>query len=102
MAIVNGRGWLTDLAVMRRLQALVVSEQEREQLQYRVKDWESGRFALRWTELDSGAVDARVAHYDLDSAEAVEQKVAQFPRGSKFEWPPTTMTPQSSRAPASC
>lgn len=88
LAVVNGRGWLTDLAAMRRLQSLVVSEQEREQLQYRIKDWESGRFAFRWTELDSGAVDARIAHYDLDSVEAVEQKVAQFPRGSKFEWRP--------------
>ncbi len=87
-AIATGRAWLTDLKGLRKLQRLLVTEQEKKQLGYKLGEWKHGTFAIRWHRQDDGTVRASVAQYDLDSLEALTAKLAQFPRGTRFEWRP--------------
>lgn len=87
-AIVQGRGWLTDRTGFEKLRALLLRDGEKQQLDTPMEEWNRGVFTLRFTRTDADELRVDLAHYELDSLAAVEQKLSQFPRGTHFVWRP--------------
>ncbi len=87
-AIASGHAWIADHDKLTKLRALLVTEQERKQLDYKLSQWKHGSFSIRWHRQDDGKVRVSVAQYDLESLEALSAKLAQFPRSTRFEWRP--------------
>jgi hypothetical protein len=86
-ALACARGWLADATKLRQIQALCLTEQERGQVSYMIKEAELPQKSIFFM---PGPVDTwtfEVAQYnDLPSLEAVEAKLAQFPKGTVFLW----------------
>ncbi|HMR74061.1 MAG TPA: hypothetical protein PKD61_03085 [Polyangiaceae bacterium] len=87
-AIASGQAWLTDLKGLQKLHALLVTEQEKQQLAYKFGEWKQGIFAIRWHRQTDGNIRVSLAQFELDSLQALEAKLAQFPQGSRFSWQP--------------
>ncbi|MDE3165701.1 MAG: hypothetical protein KGN36_07845, partial [Acidobacteriota bacterium] len=81
-AIARGRNWVTLPPDLRLIQTLCSSEQCRSETRSDLLEWE-GTPRIRLSQGMGGG--ARVAQYgDLEDLAAVEAKLAQFPRGTKF------------------
>lgn len=84
-ALARGAGWLTDEEKLKRIDALCLGWECR---QRSLQDLNAWREPLRVTVYLSSNFDFRadVAHYEgLRSMEALERKLAQFPRGTVFQ-----------------
>jgi hypothetical protein len=84
-AIATASAWLCDEAAYLRLQSLVVGAHMKEQMGHGAAGI-ARRVRLEVSHTESGEVRAKVAQYDLSSVEALEAKLAQFPRGTAFLW----------------
>jgi hypothetical protein len=83
-AIARGRGWLVNDADLHVMESLCISERCLYETQLDLEGWKQTPLHL---ELSShgGDIRATVAQYfGLQSIEAIEEKLAQFPRGTAF------------------
>ena len=98
-AIAEGQGWLTDEAKLRRLKAMSKVPTIRDDIDRYLEPWQ--RLPLRLMIYSCGPTNrsqadvadfnrfsVKVAHYHLDSPDALKKKLSQFPRGTKFELSP--------------
>jgi hypothetical protein len=88
-ALGNARGWVADAEKLKRIQALCLTEQERQQVGYLLSAAQTPKkrlsFMPRWG--DDWTIE--VAQYrDLSPLDAVKAKLAQFPKGTVFLWIP--------------
>jgi hypothetical protein len=89
VAIADGAGWVCDGAALEKLEALLVTKQEKEAVAFPRSYWTSGRLGLSLEPYDDGTIHGTVAQYRPDSLDEVKRKIAQFPPGTRFVW----MTP---------
>ena len=83
-AIARGRHWLANDADLRLMESLCISEQCLYETQPDLRAWQQMRVRLEVSN-QGGDIRATVAqYYGLESMEAVEEKLAQFPRGTSF------------------
>jgi hypothetical protein len=86
-ALAEAPGWLMDAKKLERLARLCVSAQDRAEVERMKQAWD-GVISIGFAPSDSGWGSAEVAHYRLDSLAALKNKLAQFPRGTRFKWQP--------------
>ena len=92
-AIATGSAWLTDAAGLARLDALVLTKSEKQQLAYMRGNRAADPIAIHLSRYDDGTLSATVAQYRFDSVEALEAKLALFPRGARFVCGPHSALP---------
>jgi hypothetical protein len=80
-AIPTAWGWHCDAACFRRLSSLLVSAEEKAELDAHII---ANPITLSVGRLSVDQLVVRVAQYNLDSLAALEAKLAQFPRGTAF------------------
>lgn len=109
-AIVHGNRWLTDGPKLQRLMAMSKVPAIQHQIEMCLEEWRPSLLKLTMFSCGSAngappsdvwAIDrfsARVAQYEeLDSLDALKEKLSQFPPGTKFE-----LSPPSKGANRSC
>ena len=85
-AITEGRGWLTDEAKLQRLRAMSKVPTIQYELELDLEKWRPALSLSIFSCADqSPGLFATVAHYELDSLDALKEKLSQFPPGTKFE-----------------
>jgi hypothetical protein len=84
-ALAVGKSWLSDKTRLQHLSELTKVRRIREQLDGYLKIWQDQAFTI-FVSYDSAAarLDSRVAQYEFHSLEALKEKLAQFPSGTKF------------------
>ena len=84
-ALATGKSWLSDKTRLERLSPLTKVRRIQEQLAGYLKMWEDPIVGISF-EHGSGPFPfhARVAQYEFQSPEALKEKLAQFPSGTKF------------------
>ncbi|HKF59389.1 MAG TPA: hypothetical protein VKJ45_28375 [Blastocatellia bacterium] len=84
-ALAVGKSWLSDKARLQHLSELTKVRRIQEQLDGYLKIWQGQPFTI-FVSYDSAAatLDSRVAQYEFHSLEALKEKLAQFPAGTKF------------------
>jgi hypothetical protein len=83
-AIARGHNWLADAADLHLMESVCISERCLYETQQDLRAWQQMPLRL---EVSSQGGDARATvaqYYGLESMEALEQKLAQFPRGTSF------------------
>jgi len=84
-AVATGQSWLSDKSMLQRLSQLTKVRRIRQELDGYLKIWEDQPFTI-FVSHDSSAArfDSRVAQYECHSMDALKDKLAQFPSGTKF------------------
>jgi len=84
-ALAMGKSWLSDKTRLQHLSELTKVRRIQEQLDGYLKIWQDQAFTI-FLSYDSTAarLDSRVAQYEFHSLEALKEKLAQFPSGTKF------------------
>jgi hypothetical protein len=90
-ALGTGKTWLTDKAALQGLAQQTKVRQVRQQLEGYVKLWEDESLIIS-IESSSFGFHARVVQYEFHSVDALKEKLAQFPSGTRF----TILTTESS------
>jgi hypothetical protein len=84
-ALATGNSWLSDKSTLERLSQLTKVRQVQEQLDRYLKLWDEQPLTVF---IDPGSspipFHARVAQYEFQSLDALKEKLAQFPSGTKF------------------
>jgi hypothetical protein len=105
-AIAEGDGWLTDETKLQRLKAMSKVPTIQADMDRYLEHWHRSALTLMISSCgptrsaqpdvaDLIRFSASVAHYRLDSREALKEKLSQFPRSTKFEfWRPSDKTDQ--------
>jgi len=83
-ALSSGQGWLTDEAKLRRLVDLSVGLQPRQEAEENLRVWRSRPWRIQY--VMGGREQFEIVQYRARSLQAAKDKLAQFPRGSIFEW----------------
>jgi hypothetical protein len=83
-ALAAGQGWLADETKLRRLIDLSVGTQQREEAEEYLRTWRKRPRSIQF--IPASRVQFEIAQYRALSLEAAKEKLAQFPRGSVFEW----------------
>lgn len=84
-ALVTGRSWLTEESKLQRLSQLTKVSRLRQQLDPYLKLWSDPPLTVSFNHNPSPlGLDARVAQYEYHSLVDLEDKLAQFPAGTKF------------------
>ena len=86
-ALAQAPAWLTGPQQLARLNQLCVTKQEREQVSHWQDEW-GKEIPLRFAPAEQEWGRAEAAHYELNSLDALKQKLAQFPQGTTFRWQP--------------
>jgi hypothetical protein len=84
-ALAAGKSWLSDKTKLQRISQLTKVRRIQEQLDGYLKIWEDQPFTI-FVNHDSSTsrFDSRVAQYEFHSMDALKEKLAQFPSGTKF------------------
>ena len=83
-AIARGHNWLANAADLHQMESVCISEQCMYETQQDLRAWQQMPLRLELSN-QGGDVRATVAqYYGLGSMEALEEKLAQFPRGTSF------------------
>jgi hypothetical protein len=82
-AIGRGQAWHLDGAALRGVESLCVTDSCRQQVNQMLESAEHRVIRVHWLD-EPQRSSISIAQYDLRSLEALEQKLAQFPRGSSF------------------
>jgi len=84
-ALATGKSWLSDKAKLQRLSELSKVKRIQQQLDGYLKIWEEPDISISF-EHNSGPFPfhALVAQYEFQSLDALKEKLAQFPSGTKF------------------
>jgi hypothetical protein len=84
-ALATGKAWLSDKTRLQRLSQLTKVRRIQHQLEGYLKMWEDPALTIS---LEHGSqpfpFHARVAQYEFQSLDALKEKLAQFPSGTKF------------------
>ena len=83
-ALAAGQGWLADETKLRRLIDLSVGTQQRQEAEEYLRTWRKRPRSIQF--IPASRVQFEIAQYRALSLEAAKEKLAQFPRGSVFEW----------------
>jgi hypothetical protein len=83
-ALATGQGWLTNDAKLRRLLQLSVTSEQRQQTEQYLKRWEARPWNIQYIPVGEGEFD--IAQYHTRSQKSAEEKLSQFPSGSRFLW----------------
>ena len=84
-ALTTGQSWLTDGSQLRSLLATTEAVSLRTRLESEVRIWDHPPLVISATSPGSLSFVANVAQYELGSVEALEDKLAQFPAGTRFQ-----------------
>jgi hypothetical protein len=83
-AIARGHNWLANDADLRRMESICMSERCLSETQQDLRAWQQAPLRLDLSN-QGGEIRATVAqYYGLESMEALEEKLTQFPRGTSF------------------
>ncbi|MGH9375949.1 MAG: HEAT repeat domain-containing protein [Terriglobia bacterium] len=86
-ALETGVGWLSGPNKLRRIQAVALLPEMRRELQQAIQSWQgTPRMPFRINYFSSSPPQFGIAQYTLHSTDALETKLAEFPRGTKFLW----------------
>src|SRR6266496_1206108 len=84
-ALATGKAWLSDKTELQRLSQMTKVRRIQQQLDSYLKIWEDQPLTIFLDDGSSWArFHARVAQYEFHSKDALEQKLTQFPSGTKF------------------
>jgi hypothetical protein len=83
-ALAAGQGWLADEAKLRRLVDLSVGPEQRREAEENLRVWIKRPWSILF--IPAGKGQFEIAQYRATSLQAAKDKLAQFPRGSTFEW----------------
>jgi hypothetical protein len=83
-AIVSGRTWLADTKKLQKLQSLSIGPSMRQAIDSVLAQWAAKPWTIQY--LPSSVPHFNVLQYDLDSLDALKQKLVEFPSGSLFVW----------------
>jgi hypothetical protein len=87
-ALTTGKSWLTDGSKLQSLLPVTSGARLRKTLDDDLRIWNSPPLAITVNQRrGSLPFDARVAQYKLGSMEALEEKLGQFPVGTRFALP---------------
>jgi len=84
-AIIAGKSWLTDAAKLQRLDQMTREPELRPMFERALADWQNPPFRISFA--DNGwpaGLDVNVAQYEFHSLAELNEKLAQFPAGTKF------------------
>jgi hypothetical protein len=81
-AIGTGRGWLARASDLRELQSLCVTDNCHTQTEYMIHDDDTRIMVWGINEPDESHIE--LAQYRFTSIAALEEKLAQYPRGTSF------------------
>ena len=85
LSLTTARSWLADPAVLRRLVQLTSVKRIHDQLESYLTVWANQPLVIGFNHNPPpGGFNAQVAQYGLTSLKALEDKLAQFPAGTKF------------------
>jgi hypothetical protein len=82
-ALATGQDWLTDTKKLRHLMAISRFPSIRRDLQKYLGRWNQKPLTINFS-VDPISFSGHVAQYDLNSADALEEKLSQFPTGTEF------------------
>ena len=83
-ALADSHGWLADEAKLRRLVDLSVGPQQRQQAEQYLRTWQRHPWPIQFLPFEQGQFE--IAQYHERSIQTAKEKLAQFPRGSVFQW----------------
>lgn len=83
-ALATGEAWLADRPKLRGISGLSVTEQMRVEAAQWLDHWNAPQHAIVY--IPTSPATFHVAQYQLDSLEALENKLSQFPAGTEFRW----------------
>lgn len=84
-AIATAKSWLSDKQTLQRLSQLTSVKSVRDQLGEDLKIWENQPLVISFNHNPPPlGLDARVAQYEFHSMDELEDKLGQFPAGTKF------------------
>ncbi len=84
-ALSQSPNWLMDRRKLERIRQLCVSAAAKEKTEMEMAAWQ-GEIHINYNPNLEILGKATVAHYRLDSMDALKKKLAQFPRGTVFQW----------------
>ncbi len=84
-ALASGVGWLADAPKLRRIEALGVGPNIRQEMERDIQAWRQQPLAINY--IDSVPPTFSIAQYQLPSLKALKTKLAEFPRGTSFFLP---------------
>lgn len=82
-ALATGKSWLSDEHALERLSQLTRVKPVIDQLNEYLKIWQNQPFVISLDDNPPG-LDLRVAQYEFHSMDDLEEKLSQFPSGTKF------------------
>ncbi len=91
-ALARGSNWLSDEATLRHIQALGVGQSIQQETEQALRARLQSPLTITYAPFPSIPSRFTVAQYELHSLEALKTKLAQFPRGTKFLFPPSEPT----------
>jgi hypothetical protein len=83
-AIARGHNWVVDDADLRLMESLCISQRCLYETQQDLRAWQQKPLRLELSSQGGGIRGAAAQYYGLESMEALEDKLAQFPRGTIF------------------
>jgi hypothetical protein len=84
-AIATAKSWLSDKQTLQRLSQLTRVKRVRDQLDEDLKIWENQPLVISFNHNPPPlGLDVRVAQYEFHSIDQIEDKLSQFPAGTKF------------------
>jgi hypothetical protein len=83
-ALAAGQGWLADEAKLRRLVDLSIGPDQRREAEENLRVWKKRPWSILFIAAGKGQFE--IAQYRARSLQAAKDKLAQFPRGSTFDW----------------
>lgn len=83
-AVALGQGWLADQTTLQRLVALSIGPQQRLQAEQYLNAWEARPWRIQASGGDPLTIS--IAQYPTLSLDAANEKLKQFPRGSRIVW----------------
>ena len=98
-ALGTGKAWLSDKAALQGLAQQTKVRRVRQQLESYIKLWEEEPLTIS-IDLSPSRFYARVVQYEFQSMDALKEKLAQFPSGTKFALTITTTESSSSETAA--
>ena len=93
-ALATGRAWLSDKAALERLAQQTKVRRVRQQLESYEKLWEDEPLTIL-IDASQSRFYARVVQYESHSFDALKEKLAQFPSGTRFTLTITTTDPSA-------
>ena len=87
LALNHSPAWLMDAKKLERLRQLCITSEERKQVEHLIAEWQS-EISIRFAPEENTWGRAEVAHYSFNSLSALKSKLAQFPKGTVFNWQP--------------